>query len=91
MNLLPPAPFVLHFKSFSKRRWLYPLDFVDAVADIAECCNIGRRMNKDSWFQWEQMIDAAEEEFILPLFGPGVTAPVHLEPLREKRPGLTEM
>jgi len=88
LNLLPPAPFVLHFKSFSRRRWLYPLDFVDAVAEIAAVCEIGRRMRRDRWLQWEQMVDEAEEQFISPLLGSGVTGPIHLRSLHRGSAGL---
>jgi len=82
-SLLPRAPFVLHFKSPYARRWLYPAEFVDAVADIAAVCETGKRMDKSKWDSWEKMIDDAEEEFISPLLGLGVTQPIRLEPVKK--------
>lgn len=87
MNLLPKPPFVLHYNSLCKRRWLYPADFVEALAEIASCGVIGKRMDHDKWWTFEQMVDEAEAEFITPLLGPGVTGPIHLRLVRRGRAG----
>jgi len=87
MNLLPKPPFVLHFKSPGACRWLYPADFVKAMAEITASGVIGNRMPKDRWDEFESMVDAAEEEFISPLLH-GVTGPIKLRSAPRRSGGL---
>ena len=82
MCLLPKPPFVLNSHSIRSRRWLYPADFVEALAEIAESGLIGDRIDQQNVAIVEHMIDDAEAEFITPLLGEGVTGPVVLELVR---------
>lgn len=81
-GLLPGPPFVIHSDSFRNRRWLYPVGFVEALAEIAENGLIGSKMDPTNWYVFSRMVHDADQEFIRPLLGEGVMGPVVLSFVR---------
>lgn len=71
LGLLPPPPFALRRDDPQRRRWLYPTEFVDAVAQIVKEMEIGPRLERSMWPSFQSAVSRAYETTVLPLLEDG--------------------